>query len=192
MAAGALAGCGGGDGDSVQVKALWYGTTEDGKTLGGVTPVDITAATDDPETPLSVDLGGLQASGAGPMWRAATAVGATQAVLISGVDPREQQLEYSLRDADDGPYAGAPLSVGSLAAPNGATPSESVTMTGTVLPDGSVGPVAGIAEKLKAAAAEGFSQVLVPAGTRSVTDYGTGERIDLSGGSAFGVKVTRI
>ncbi len=188
----AVAGCGGGHGKSVEVKALWYGTTAGGKTLGGVTPVVVTAVRDNPETPLSVDLRGLGASGAGPMWRAATAVAATQAVLVSGVDPRLQQLKYSLRDAIDGPSAGALLSVGSLAALRGSKISGSTTMTGTVLPDGSVGPVGGIAEKLRAAAAAGFTRVLVPAGIRFVSDPRSGKSIDLRRGRAFGVKVTLV
>ena len=49
-------GCGGGgdDGQSVQVDALWYGTTADGEVTGGVTPVDITAVEDDPDPLLSL------------------------------------------------------------------------------------------------------------------------------------------
>jgi hypothetical protein len=188
----AVAGCGGDSGSSVKVHALWYGKTADGKTRGGVTPIGITAARDNPKTPLSVDLRGLRASGAGPMWTATTAVAATQAALVSGVDPRLQELKYSLRDTIDGPSAGALLSVGSLAALRGLKLSGSTTMTGTVLPDGSVGPVGGIAEKLQAAAAAGFTRVLVPAGMRFVSDPRTDKRIDLSRGRAFGVKVTPV
>lgn len=63
-------------------------------------------------------------------------VAGVQAVLIAGVDPRRQQLEYSMKEAIDGPSAGALLSVGSLAAIRSAKISRSTTMTGTVLPDG--------------------------------------------------------
>ena len=111
-----------------------------------------------------MDVRGLRAAGAGPMWTAATAVAGVQAVLISGVDPRTRQLRYSLGEAIDGPSAGALLSAGSLAAISGSTISDSTTMTGTVLPDGSVGPVAGVAEKMRAAAAAGFTRVLIPSG----------------------------
>jgi predicted S18 family serine protease len=62
-----------------------------------------------------VDLRGLQAEGAGPMWTAATSVAAVQAVLESGVDPRIGQLQYSLPEESDGPSAGALTTVGSLA-----------------------------------------------------------------------------
>jgi Lon protease (S16) C-terminal proteolytic domain len=194
VVAGVVAfGGGDGGGKAVEVGALWYGTTQDGNTVGGVTPVDITAGTDDPQTPLSVDLRGLQASGAGPMWRAATAVGATQAVLISGTDPRLQQLDYSLHEAIDGPSAGALLSVGSLAALRGSQISGSTTMTGTVLPDGSVGPVSGIAEKVRAAAAAGYTRVLIPRGLKVVSDPRTGKEVDpVKLGRSLGVKVTPV
>ncbi len=187
-------GCGGSENRSaVEVKALWYGTAQDGTVRGGVTPVDVAAVKDDPMTPLSVDLRGLQAVGAGPMWRAATAVAGTQAVLISGVDPRLQQLRYSLREAIDGPSAGALLSVGSLAALRGSRISRSTTMTGTVLPDGSVGPVAGIAEKVRAAARAGFTHVLIPAGLKLVSDPRTGRPVDpVRLGRSLGVEVTPV
>ena len=160
------------------------------KRRGGVTPVDITAVADDPETPLSVDVRGLRAAGAGPMWTAATAVAGVQAVLISGVDPRTRQLRFSLRDAIHGPSAGALLSAGSLAAISGSKLSASTAMTGTVLPDGSVGRVAGVAEKTRVAAAAGFTRVLIPYGTTEVLDPETGRGVDpVTLGRSVGVDV---
>lgn len=184
---------GGGGEDGVQIEALWYGTTKDGRVLGGVTPVHIQAVEDDPQTPLSVDVRGLRASGAGPMWTAATSVAGVQAVLISGADPRDRQLRYALREAIDGPSAGALMSTGSLAALRGVKIPRSITMTGTVLPDGSVGEVSGVAEKVRAAARAGFSRVLVPSGPRQVLDVKTGEPVDLARlGRSVGVQVTPV
>src|SRR5262249_62163342 len=71
--------------------------------------------------------------------------------------------------------------------------SRSTTMTGTVLPDGSVGPVNGIGEKLKAAAAAGFTRVLIPTGERLVSDPSTGRSVDASRlGRRLGVQVTAV
>jgi hypothetical protein len=191
--AGIAGGCGGSGGKSVEVHALWYGTTQAGTTVGGVTPVDVRAVSDDPSTPLSVDLHGLAESGAGPMWAAATAVAGVQAALMSGTDPRLHQLSYSLHEEIDGPSAGGVLAVGSLAALRGSRPSGSTTMTGTVLSDGSIGPVAGIAEKVRAAAAAGFTRVLIPAGIPTVTDYRTGRTVDpVRLGRSLGVEVTPV
>jgi hypothetical protein len=180
------------DTHDVQVEALWYGETASGNIVGGVTPVDISAVGDDPATPLSVALSKLKAAGAGPMWTAATTVAGTQAVLVSGIDPRVEQLRYALHEAIDGPSAGALMSVGSLAAIHGTTLDGSITMTGTVLPDGSVGPVSGVPEKLRAAKEAGFTEVMIPAATRA-TDVRTGKPVDLGAvARSLGVKVTPI
>ena len=77
------------------------------------------------------------------MWTAATAVAEIQAVLIAGVDPREVQVTYSLKEAIDGPSAGGLLSAASLASIRGVPLLPRTTMTGTVLPDGSVARSAG-------------------------------------------------
>ena len=172
----------------VRVEALWYGKAADGSIQAGVTPVTVAASRDDPTTPLLVDTGGLRAAGAGPMWTAATAVAEIQAVLIAGVDPRKVQVTYSLQEAIDGPSAGALLSAASLASVRGVPLRPRTTMTGTVLPDGSVGPVGGISDKLRAAQTAGFTRVLVPVGPS--TDLRTGRPVDLVAlGRSIGVEV---
>ncbi|MEI6621877.1 MAG: S16 family serine protease [Actinomycetes bacterium] len=182
-----------GGGNTVVVNALWYGKAADGSVHGGVTPVEITAVADDANTPMSVDLTGVEAAGAGPMWTAATASAAAQAVLDSGVDPRAGELTFTLKEAIDGPSAGALMTVGSLAAIAGTSLSASMTMTGTVLPDGSVGPVGGVPEKIRGAAAAGFTRVLVPAGQAPALDPATGTLMDLAQvGRAVGVEVTTV
>ena len=177
----------------VTVQALWYGTSSEGLIVSGVTPVEITAVADDPDSPLAVDLRGLQAEGAGPMWTAATSVAAVQAVLESGIDPRIGQLQYSLNEEIDGPSAGALMTVGSLAAIAGVAISDSITMTGTVLPDGSVGGVAGIPAKIRAAAEAGFTQVLIPIGSEVSVDPSTKLAVDtIDQGKSLGVTVTPV
>jgi hypothetical protein len=180
------------DVDHVQVQALWYGKTADGTVVGGVTPVEITAITDD-AAPVLLDLTGEKQAGAGPMWTAATATAGVQAVLESGADPRTGQLKYSLSEAIDGPSAGALLTVGSLAAIRSISVSDSITMTGTVLPDGSVGPVAGVPEKIRAAADAGIEQVLIPTTQQSAIDISTGLESSMGElGASLGVEVTPV
>lgn len=173
---------------SLRVEALWYGKAADGSIQAGVTPVTVAASYDDPTTPLLIDTGGLRAAGAGPMWTAATAVAEVQAVLIAGVDPREIQVTYSLKEAIDGPSAGGLLSAASLASIRGMPVLPRTTMTGTVLPDGSVGPVSGISDKIRGAHAAGYTRVLVPIGPS--TDLRTGKPVDLVAlGQSLGVEV---
>ena len=50
-----------------------------------------------------------------------------------------------------------------------------MTMTGTINPDGTVGPVGGIPQKVEGAADEGIKTVLIPAGQRNTESDEAGE-----------------
>ena len=66
--------------------------------------------------------------------------------------------------SSDGPSAGAAMAVGFLAVFRGDHIIHGVAVTGTIEPDGRIGPVGGIPDKLRAAKREGYRLVLVPAG----------------------------
>ena len=102
-------------------------------------------------------------SGAGPWVRASAWLAAS--VLASEVwDPLlDVRITLEIDGRIDGPSAGGLLAAGMLAAWIGVPLASSVTMTGAVLPDGSIGPVGGIAAKIRAAAEAGFKTVVVPA-----------------------------
>lgn len=65
-----------------------------------------------------------------------------------------------------GPSAGALFAVGFTALLLDLHLNSSVTMTGMINPDGTIGPVGGLKEKLEAAASSGFKVFLVPSGQR--------------------------
>ena len=75
----------------------------------------------------------------------------------------------------DGPSAGAALTVAIIAAIRGEKLSDKVFITGTIMPDGSIGKVGGIVEKAEAAAAKGGKIFLVPKGQGIITVY---ERVE--------------
>ncbi len=79
----------------------------------------------------------------------------------------------------DGPSAGALTTGGVLAALLGDTPRDDVTMTGTINPDGTIGPVGGISHKLEGAQAAGKKIVLIPAGQRYDYDENLKRQVDL-------------
>lgn len=91
-------------------------------------------------------------------------------------------LDVSLRDffivvrSDSrvigGPSAGGVLTVGAIAALKGWSIDPRVFMTGTINPDGSIGPVGGIPEKAQAAAEEGAAYFLFPVGEETATAVG--------------------
>jgi len=76
----------------------------------------------------------------------------------------------------DGPSAGAAITIAVIAAIKGEKLSNKVFITGTIMPDGSIGKVGGIAEKAEAAAAEGGIIFLVPKGQSTITVYKRVER----------------
>ncbi len=64
----------------------------------------------------------------------------------------------------DGPSAGGVFTVGFIAALRGDRIRKGIAMTGTIEPDGRIGPVGAIPDKLRAAAREGYRTVLIPRG----------------------------
>ena len=71
----------------------------------------------------------------------------------------------------EGPSAGASLTVATIAALENKSLNQSVMMTGTINPDGTIGAVGGIAEKAKAAKDVGAVLFLVPEGQGTVKSY---------------------
>ena len=79
----------------------------------------------------------------------------------------------------DGPSAGMLTTVSMIALMRGATPRADTTMTGTINPDGTAGPVTGIVQKMQGAREAGLKRFGFPIGTRTHKDLKTGETVDL-------------
>jgi hypothetical protein len=62
----------------------------------------------------------------------------------------------------DGPSAGAAMAVGFIALFKGDSIHRGIALTGTLHPDGSVGPVGSLPDKIRAAAREGYRTILIP------------------------------
>ncbi|HEW64502.1 MAG TPA: hypothetical protein ENO39_05570 [Fervidicoccus fontis] len=75
-----------------------------------------------------------------------------------------------------GPSAGAIMTIGIISALLNLTPNTNVAMTGMINPDGTIGPVGGIPEKLQAAAEAGYKIFLIPVGQEIVTEEKTVEQ----------------
>ena len=87
-------------------------------------------------------------------------------------DLNDYNLFYIIRS--ESPIIGGPSAGGAMAATTIATLlnlsiDKSVTMTGTINPDGTIGPVGGILEKIQAAAEHNISLFLIPSGQRIIT-----------------------
>lgn len=157
------AGCSSPDATSegtTTMPALWASSD---KTQSGIENATVSITPDDIPG-WSLDLTGEQADGAGPSWLAASGQAATMATLYSGVDPSSMSIAYGVTGPIDGPSAGGILTVGTLAALRGDQLLPTVTMTGTIEVDGSIGTVGGVDLKAEAARKAGFETMLVPKG----------------------------
>lgn len=70
-----------------------------------------------------------------------------------------------------GPSAGGVMTIATISALKGLSISDSVFMTGMIYPDGSIGPVGGIPEKIRAASENNAKIFLIPKGQREITTY---------------------
>ncbi len=95
------------------------------------------------------------------------------ASALTGKNYRDYDFMIGLRSPSliiGGPSAGAVMTVGVIAALLNKTVNDKVAMTGMINPDGTIGPVGGIPEKLKAAAEAGYKIFLIPVGQQIVYD----------------------
>lgn len=118
----------------------------------------------------------------GEAWRASVWMAAIQASVATGRSLTEWnvavEVDTGRRDID-GPSAGGVLSAAIAVGLMGGQARTDVAMTGTINPDGSLGPVAGIPQKFRAAIAAGKTRLGYPVGQRYDRDLVTGQMVDL-------------
>jgi hypothetical protein len=148
---------------SVDVTALWYGSDDKGEPTGGTSKVTISVAPN-PSAQFRVGFFEGEVGGSGPMWRASGWVATIMAALLTGFDPGQTQVSFDVGGRIDGPSAGGLMTIGVLAALRGDTLRDDAAMTGTINPDGTIGPVGGIYYKLEGASKAGKKLVLIPVG----------------------------
>ncbi len=115
---------------------------------------------------LRVDLSEDEVEGIGDQSRAASWNAVTVATLLTG-SPLSGRYRFEVSGYIDGPSAGALKTVAVISLMRGDTLGADITMTGTINPDGTLGPVGGIPQKIEGAAKEGFKTVLIPVGQRN-------------------------
>lgn len=175
----------------VEVSALAFTTTPEG--FGGeVIPVKVTVKPSEAEE-LRVGFFEEEVGGSGPMWEAAGWTAVSVASLLLGIDPTLYEFSFSVGGEIDGPSAGALMTVGVVAAILGDEVSTDAAMTGTISPDGTIGPVGGIPHKVAGAADDDKTIVLVPGGQRYDLNLETEELDDVVDvGERLGVEVKQV
>src|SRR5690606_30237448 len=172
----------------VEVDALWFGF--DGQQgIGGTSRVQVAIEPNDVGD-LRVGFFESEVGGTGPQWRTAGWMSVITASLLLGINPSQFEFSFDVAGRIDGPSAGALMTTAVLAGLLGDQIDPSMTMTGTINPDGTIGPVGGIPHKIAGAAEAGKTTVLVPAGQRFDYDYNAGQAVDLvQVGNQHGVEV---
>jgi hypothetical protein len=158
------------------IDALFARTT--GDVTGGITSVKLATA---PTPDGSGQVGVFDAFAGGPSaeWRASVWASAVVAATALNKDVAEFTFSATSTGYIDGASASSLLAAGFLAAMTGAPVAGDVTMTGVVNPDGSIGPVGGLPEKLAAAMDKGKKRIGYPLGMRMARSVKTNELVDL-------------
>ena len=174
--ASARVASGGGEESEVTLHPLWVRQTPNGSE-GGFTEITIRLRRTESDS-FRVGFTEDSVAGTGDQWRAAGWSAAVVATLLTGSDLGGVEITFDLTGRIDGPSAGALMTAGVIALLRGDEIQDDITMTGTVNPDGTVGPVGGIPYKLDGAVDAEKSRVLVPLGQRMSPDD-TKELVDV-------------
>jgi len=99
-------------------------------------------------------------------------------------------LQYEiLGNVVGGGSAGAATAIAAIAALTDKKIKENIAITGTINPDGSIGPVGGILEKAKAVADAGYTTFLIPTGQTKLQYYEkVVEKKPFQGGTVYNTK----
>lgn len=158
--------------DAMFVKLAPTGAT------GGSTPVKLST---EPNQEGSVQVGVYEemAGGAGSQWRAGVWVSAFVAASTLNKDLTDFAFSAASQGYIDGASASGLMAGGFLATITGEKIDPTVTMTGIINPDGTIGPVSGIPEKFTGSIEKGKRRLGYPIGMRWSRSEATGKEVDL-------------
>jgi len=160
------------------VKFVWFTGKEGPTARGGASPERVRVGPNSSRV-VSVGISEEFAGGSGDQWRTATWLAAFNASRAVGGSLVDYDFNVHVGGLTDGPSAGMLTTVSMIALIRGATPRADTTMTGTINPDGSAGPVSGIVQKMQGAREAGLKRFGFPIGTRKHKDLKTGNTVDL-------------
>jgi hypothetical protein len=120
-----------------------------------------------------------EVAGSGSQWRSAGWMAAIMGSFLLDRNVSDYKFSYEIAGYVDGPSAGGLMTSAVLAALLGDEINKNVTMTGTINPDGTIGPVGGIPQKIDGVKKAGKTKMLIPSGLRYQEDANTGEDVDL-------------
>lgn len=145
--------------------------TASGKREGSCEFFPFTISITEDGTPLRINISENVPIGTGKMMRNSLWTAALIAALQKDSTLQGVRISIEFNGSIDGPSAGAVMCLGIMSALEGRDFPDDFAMTGTILPDGTIGLVGGVPEKLLAAAKNPrIRRVAVPAFERFVLD----------------------
>ena len=159
---------------SVVIRPMYFNAAT-GK--GGLAEFEVSIA-DSPDKSLRVEFSEDEVGGMGDQYRAAVWNAVTVATLLTG-SALSGEFHADVKGYIDGPSAGALTTIALLALLRGDSLDPAVTMTGTINPDGTIGPVGGIPEKVLGLGEQGIKTVLIPIGQRNTESEMDGSLVDV-------------
>jgi pSer/pThr/pTyr-binding forkhead associated (FHA) protein len=160
------------------VPFVWYSGQSGAKAAGGTAPARIRVSPNRTGT-VSVGVSEEFAGGGGNQWRTAVWLAAFNATRTMGAAISDCEFNVHVSGHTDGPSAGMLTTAAMLALLRGKEIRPDTTMTGTINPDGTAGPVAGIVQKMEGAKQAGLKRFGFPLGCRNHKDQKTGQDVDL-------------
>lgn len=172
------------------VDFVWFSGSV-GNASGGASPMTVRVEPNPSRQP-SVGVIEEFVSGLGEMWRTATWIAAINAAGANRQFVNDHEFLVRVGGHVDGPSAGMLMTVAMLSALRGDELLPGTTMTGTINPDGTCGPVGGIPQKMQGAKAKGYRRFGYPVGLRMAVDMQTRTTVDLMDyGRAVGLEEVR-
>ena len=111
------------------------------------------------DAPVKVSIVEDVPSGAGNSLRASIWLAVTTAALALNRDLAGVRINVEITGCVDGPSAGGMLCLAVMSALEGKSFPDDFAMTGTIMVDGTVGAVGGVAEKIRAASKAGIKRI---------------------------------
>jgi pSer/pThr/pTyr-binding forkhead associated (FHA) protein len=174
------------------VQFVWFNGQAGANATGGTAPVRIRLSPNRTGT-VSVGVSEEYAGGGGNQWRTAVWLAAFNATRTMGASITDCEFNVHVSGHTDGPSAGMLTTAAMLALLRGKEIRQDTTMTGTINPDGTAGPVAGIVQKMEGAKKAGLKRFGFPLGSRNQKDQKSGQDVDLLlVGQKMGLEVVEI
>ena len=174
------------------VRFVWFAGQPGPTATGGTAAARIRVGPNKAGT-VSVGVSEEFAGGGGNQWRTATWLAAFNATRMLGASLADYEFNVHVGGHTDGPSAGMITTSTMLALIRRKALRTDTTMTGTINPDGTAGPVGGIVQKMEGAKRDGLARFGFPIGCRNHKDMATGENVDLMVvGQRLGLEVREI